>query len=239
MSAPGPTGDTATGAALQPLSLVVRALWSSSGSIMCQAPCRAPGELLVSVTNNGADFSAEQLHFSCATPPAVTSISPAIGSVRGGTLVTVLGRAFSGRSTYCRFGAVRVLAIALDSSTLKCVAPPHAPGPAVFAVSDNEYDFTPPSDNTSSTFTYELEDRRKLSASQLASSSGVYGGYTGTSAGTHARWFNASAPAMVLSAVVRTVLSLPGRYPRLKQMRVALAASRPSTAEARAQRSQR
>ena len=74
-------------------------------------------------------------------------------------MVTVRGRLFGNSGIFCRFGAVKVAAIRLSSSELKCLSPRHTVGAVALEVSDNARDFS--SDGVQ--FVYE-QRRRILSS---------------------------------------------------------------------------
>jgi len=115
---------------------------------------------LLSVTWNGVDFTApeDSLPFSFTALPVVDSISPASGSILGGTVVTVQGSGFlPAGGTYaggvgfqdivCSFGpdVPPVPALVLTQGALTCVAPPAAgqqPLPVAVRVSVNGFDFS-------------------------------------------------------------------------------------------------
>jgi hypothetical protein len=89
---------------------------NSSTSITAIAPPQAAGTVDVTVTTyagTSATSSADHFTYNAASAPSVTAITPASGSVLGGTSVTITGSGFSGASTV-NFGTTA----ALDFSVL-------------------------------------------------------------------------------------------------------------------------
>jgi hypothetical protein len=80
----------------------------------------------VEVSNNGLDFGAvDALTFVYDLDAAVESVSPSVGALVGGTVVTVLGSDFMpGSPLSCVFGGrVSVPATVLNATAARCVSP--------------------------------------------------------------------------------------------------------------------
>jgi hypothetical protein len=113
-------------------SISVSASFLSSSSVLCTIPSTSTSlssklATTLQVSNNCVDFESTSASPYEITEAAVyTSISPASGSVFGGTLVTVAGSNFvhSG-SLKCHFGSLLtpVDARFVDANTIECVAP--------------------------------------------------------------------------------------------------------------------
>ena len=78
----------------------------------------------VEVTMNDQQYKNDNMKYEYQTPVHVSSLVPVQGIREGGTLVTVLGTAFSARSAsfnyiHCMFNNSRVLAEYVSSSKLK------------------------------------------------------------------------------------------------------------------------
>ena len=155
-------GDDSAAAAV-----TVDARWITPDVITCQTPA-VPEEVLagaaadsnavvaaVTVTNTRLEESAGSVAFAYSLLPRVVAVSPASGSVRGGTQVTVTGEHFQySPMVKCRFGtAAEVSARFVDATRLVCMAPALASAVAAdveVAVSINGADFS----STSATFQY-------------------------------------------------------------------------------------
>ena len=146
------------------------ARYISRSEVLCRSPPHPPGPVPVEVSLNGADFSFSAVQFNYHTPVAVTDLSPVTGPCyRGGTLVTVRGRGFLNRvGVFCRFGAVLSAAAVIDSTTLKCRAPPANPGMVRFGVSVNGQEF----DNGRLYFLYQPD----VSVSRVTPNRGLVSG---------------------------------------------------------------
>ena len=111
----------------------------SSQAVTCPTPALDAGAYALGLTANGVDVYATALTLTVHAQWTVTGISPASGSVAGGTVVVVSGT-FTSASTfpvYCLFGADAVLGLYLSTSTLQCVAPAQAAGTVTLQVGSN------------------------------------------------------------------------------------------------------
>ena len=109
-------------------AVIVPALVESPTTLTCVAPAaKAPGGVRVGVSTNGADWVTLS-SYTYADEPTVTSSTPTVGPVSGGTVVTVEGTGFvnvaGASSSTCRFGSITVNAIVESETKLTCVAPP-------------------------------------------------------------------------------------------------------------------
>jgi hypothetical protein len=128
VDSPGPTSvlfgtAPATGVTVQ-----------SDGALQCTVPAGSSGTVSVSVINaNGTALLAEGYRYHAR--PTLTALSPASGSVDGGTTVLLTGSGFQldspGPSTVTFGGAAASSVSVLSDLELSCVTPPGAPGTAV------------------------------------------------------------------------------------------------------------
>ena len=123
---------------------VVKAAWRSTTSVECVAPSHAPGAVRVVVSNNGVDFSSTFSNFTYAGVVTVDTISPASGTVRGGTLVVVKGTHFASTpSLRCHFGLHQTPARFISDTEIRCFSPAAMARAAVaFNVTTNGADFS-------------------------------------------------------------------------------------------------
>jgi hypothetical protein len=101
-------------------------------------PPQAAGTVHITLTTYGgtsSTSSADQFTYSNAAQPAVTAISPTSGPVAGGTVVTVVGSAFTG-ATGVKFGATAASSYTVNSDTsVTASSPPGSAGTVDVTVS--------------------------------------------------------------------------------------------------------
>ncbi|CAM9157522.1 unnamed protein product, partial [Ectocarpus fasciculatus] len=138
------------------------ALRASPGVAVCSSPPRDnPSVVSVTLSLNGADFTSRGPQYIYYEPVEVLGLFPAVGSVNGGTVITVVGRHFLPSETLsCRFGSFEPSPGEFMSSDLiRCTAPPSPDGPikVEVSVSNNLLEFSTPSAAT--TFEYYPQAR--------------------------------------------------------------------------------
>ena len=90
------------------------------------------GKILISISNNGKDFSLEDIIFTYVLGAEALSIQPVRGTATGNTTVTVSGKHFIENSALsCKFGNKVVKATFRDSTTIECLTPSHQNVPDV------------------------------------------------------------------------------------------------------------
>ncbi|GMH75266.1 hypothetical protein TL16_g06702 [Triparma laevis f. inornata] len=109
-------------------SSVVSAMLLDEKHISCQSPpatSASASTVSISASINGADYVTNaDLKFAYYSELNIDSVSPASGTVSGGTMVTVGGTNFTPRSdTQCKFGEKVVFAYYATPSSFVCVAP--------------------------------------------------------------------------------------------------------------------
>ena len=111
------------------------AIFISSEEIICKSPPQSyAGQDTLEITVNGVDYSTSRRLFEYRKPLVLASILPnAGGGTQGGTVVTVVGHGFLDESDLtCSFDGIYMQATLIDSHTLSCISPPHAPGLCLF-----------------------------------------------------------------------------------------------------------
>jgi len=100
------------------------AIFISVNQIICITPTgNQPESDLIYVSNNGYNFITTGVNFIYQDIFAV-SLSPTVGSVAGGTNITIFASSFLNRTTLsCEFNATIVNATYINYSTIQCVAP--------------------------------------------------------------------------------------------------------------------
>jgi len=198
----------------------VPATYVSATEISCVTQASDGGDVSLSVSNNGVDYSSTTVQYTYRAVARVTSIAPQGGSVDGGTVVLVTGSDFvDSGSLACKFGDAAASAATFVSATsVRCVAPSGSSGSVAVEVSNNGADFT----KDSVQFRYHAS----AAVSSLAPGSGPVSGGTvitvhgfnfvdsdalycrfgGDGAGVTARWISSSkvecvAPAHALGSV--------------------------------------
>ena len=119
---------------------VSEATFIDTSKVLCDIPALdihadgafAVGKILVSISNNGKDFSAEDITFKYTPRAEISSIEPARGMVHGGTKVLVHGNNFvENHALSCKFGDNIVKAVYHNADFIECVTPKHQNVPEV------------------------------------------------------------------------------------------------------------
>ena len=112
----------------------------NSDNVLCEIPSLdihakgtfSIGKILISISNNGKDFSSEDIIFTYVLGAEALSIQPVRGTATGNTTVTVSGKHFIENSALsCKFGNKVVKATFRDSTTIECLTPSHQNVPDV------------------------------------------------------------------------------------------------------------
>ena len=99
----------------------------SSTQITCTSPANAAGGVSVTVTTAGGTSSGVSFTYT-ASAPTLSGLSPASGSMAGGTSVTLTGTNLTG-TTAVSFGGTAATGIVNMSTTqVRCTSPAHAAG---------------------------------------------------------------------------------------------------------------
>ncbi|TMW63288.1 hypothetical protein Poli38472_002229 [Pythium oligandrum] len=120
----------------------------SSSEIVCLSPPQrdASNVAPVVVMSNNASFTSNPVFFTYTTHADIVSITPRIGSIRGGTELLIKGYdlEISERDRFvCRIGTQRVNAHLLTPSLVRCITPAvQTPGKYDVQISTNGQDFT-------------------------------------------------------------------------------------------------
>ncbi|CAM9115079.1 unnamed protein product, partial [Sphacelaria rigidula] len=123
------------------------ALRASVGMVVCSSPpLHNPSIVSVLVSLNGLDFTRRGPQYVYYEPVEVVTVFPSLGSINGGTFVTITGRNFlPSEGLSCRFGmSAPSPADFIASNALRCVTPPAPAGPATVevTVSNNLMEFS-------------------------------------------------------------------------------------------------
>ena len=110
--------------------------------IRCVSPANVAGSYAVEVTNNNNDYTSNAISFLYQAGASVSGVTPLLGSVAGGTNVTVTGANFVGATVYCKISSTVVVAVKGTASMVYCVSPALAAGSYNVEVSNNNQDFT-------------------------------------------------------------------------------------------------
>lgn len=107
--------------------IVVEAMLVSESLVRCMSPpADFPGNVMLQVSIDGiATASTKSEPFYFFEPIFINSITPSLGSLKGGTTVLMIGQSFDVDQTYdCKFDNSFVNATVVSSSALSCVSPP-------------------------------------------------------------------------------------------------------------------
>ena len=107
-----------------PAVMPVAATYVSATKLTCITPAQPVGGVVVEVSLNGQDFTADGLVFQYRPTPVVSTLRPAFGPVSGGTLVTVQGSALTNSgSLACSFGGAVVPGRWSTDASITCISP--------------------------------------------------------------------------------------------------------------------
>jgi hypothetical protein len=137
---------------------------SSSTSMTATTPAHAAGAVEVVVTNPDEQSGRLANGYTYTGPVALTlaSISPASGSVNGGTAVTITGAGFTSGATVTIGGTAATNVSVASTTSIGATTPAHSAGTADVVVTNsdgqsarlaNAYTFTSVSDNFDGTWT--------------------------------------------------------------------------------------
>ena len=107
--------------------LEVVGVYLSDNAILCVSPAHATDTVTVKVSLGDDMFVTVPSDFTFVPVPVVESISPSVGLLNGGTVVTVTGHGFeaiAGEDIFCVFGDSAVISSILSDSVLACTSPP-------------------------------------------------------------------------------------------------------------------
>ncbi|GMF36546.1 unnamed protein product [Phytophthora fragariaefolia] len=99
-----------------------------------------PGQVFVSLWQNGERYSSNTLSLRFISSPLITAVSPTTLPESGGALIRVMGSSFNSDSTFsCNFGdgSIVVSAIVISYYLLECISPPILPGNYSFGIAWN------------------------------------------------------------------------------------------------------
>jgi hypothetical protein len=148
----GGTVVTITGTGFIPSSVVnfgtaaATVTYLSSTSLKATAPAEPAGTVHIRVSNGtlqSPTVAGDQFMFNIPPGPVVTSITPYIGPLSGGTVVTITGTGFSHSSTV-DFGATASSSVTFQSATsLEATSPAESAGTVDVRVHDGGHESPP------------------------------------------------------------------------------------------------
>jgi hypothetical protein len=126
---------------------VVLASFLDATKMSCVSPKLAAGSLVVEISNNGADFTADGATFMVEAAAEVFKLQPAFGPTSGGSTVNIHGANFVHGSTVCRWGDATVSsrAVHVSDSHVRCLseaAPSGGVNQYLYVSNNNGSDFT-------------------------------------------------------------------------------------------------
>eukprot|EP00163_Fabomonas_tropica_P008375 TRINITY_DN17_c0_g4_i1.p1 TRINITY_DN17_c0_g4~~TRINITY_DN17_c0_g4_i1.p1 ORF type:complete len:4695 (+),score=879.62 TRINITY_DN17_c0_g4_i1:301-14385(+) len=101
---------------------LVSATFVSTTVVDCQVPPNPNGEVALTISNNGQQFSTSELYFLYQGDIEVASLSPASGPISGGTAVTVGGENFF-TGAQCLFGTEAAASTWNSYTEIVCTSP--------------------------------------------------------------------------------------------------------------------
>jgi photosystem II stability/assembly factor-like uncharacterized protein len=118
----GATGVTIGGAAATSVSVI------NSTTLTCVTPPGAAGARSVLVTTQGGTNAANTLFTYVVPAPTVGAVSPASGTMLGGTSVTISGTNLAGATSVTIGGVAATNVTVVDATTITATTPAHAAG---------------------------------------------------------------------------------------------------------------
>ncbi|DBA03616.1 TPA: hypothetical protein N0F65_006795 [Lagenidium giganteum] len=128
---------------------LIRATFVNSSNLECTTPLDMGTKVVdVRISNNGRDCenaAAQAQTFQFTEPAIMVSLTPASGSIYGGTVVSVTGANFIANITNCYVGGIASFNCSVVSNTeMTCVVPPmQSTGDQLVTVSNNAVDQSP------------------------------------------------------------------------------------------------
>lgn len=100
---------------------------NSEMAMICKSPdITIPGTCMLYLSISDR-YEYPVLNVTLFDRPSLKSITPSSGSIEGGSLISLAGDFLLGVETVCSFGGLIVPAVAINSSTIECKAPPAPP----------------------------------------------------------------------------------------------------------------
>ncbi|MGE3610425.1 MAG: IPT/TIG domain-containing protein [Bacteriovoracaceae bacterium] len=118
-------------------------------TITCTTPAHAAGVVSVSVTNSDSQVGSSNA-YTYRAAPTVTSVSPSVGPLAGGTNITITGTGFVG-STVDVGGLACTAVVVVSSTSITCTSPAHVAGAVTITVTNDDNQ----SASIASAFTYQ------------------------------------------------------------------------------------
>jgi hypothetical protein len=99
--------------------------YKNSTLLTCETPqFNDTGPFPLEISTNNKDFSSSGINFTYYDDPTVSSVSPTLGPMQGGTVVDVVGSSFLDIPTMqCRFNRTVVDATFVSSTLVRCTTP--------------------------------------------------------------------------------------------------------------------
>jgi hypothetical protein len=126
------TGATVTIGQAAATSVVV----VNSSTITAVTPAGATGAVAVTVRNPDGQTGTRAAVFTYVPPPAVTSVTPALGPTSGGTAVTIAGSNFTSGATVTIGSTAATSVIVVSSTSITAVTPVGTAGTATVSVTN-------------------------------------------------------------------------------------------------------
>ncbi len=111
---------------------------ASSTQINATSPPRSAGAVSITVTNPDTQSASLASGFTYSSAPSVSSISPNIGPVTGGTNVTMLGSGFQSGATMTFGGVAATSATMVSSTEIQAVSPVSLAGTVSIGVTNSD-----------------------------------------------------------------------------------------------------
>ncbi len=123
------SGATVTFAGTAATNIVV----VDSATITCTTSAHVSGTADIAITTAGGTGTGSSA-FVYLAAPTVVSVSPNVGTIAGGTAVTITGSAYVNGVTITFDGITATGVVVVNTTTLTCITPSHSAGPVAIVV---------------------------------------------------------------------------------------------------------
>lgn len=110
----------------------------SSRYITCTIPANPAGAVTVEVTNPDTTTANMATAYTYQSAPTVASVSPSVGGLSSGTMLTITGTNFTSGASVTVDGSACTSVIVVNATTITCYAPGHAAGAVNVTVTNSD-----------------------------------------------------------------------------------------------------
>jgi hypothetical protein len=197
-----------SGATVAVGGIAAAVVFNSATSLTITTPGGNDGPAAVVVTNPDTQISAPTSFDYLGTAPAITQLSPASGTLAGGTAVTITGTSFYPGATVTVGGTPASPVVVNSATSLTITTPAGSDGPAAVVVTNPDAQASPPASfdflGTPPTITVVSPPAGALAGGTVVAitGTGFYAGATVTVGGS-------AAPSVVFNSATSLTITTP------------------------------